>query len=126
MIDFEVIAGVLAGVVTTLAGVLYKQWQKSQRRDDNHIERLQNALLKQSQVLGSVKVTYEKVINQLKDVNNQIVDVNDKVQHRLDLHDKDTKDIIEDTKIILQACINMQHEIESTNIKIDHATIQKT
>lgn len=117
MIDFEVITGVLAGVVATMAGVLYKQWQKSQRRDDQHIEKLQSALLKQSQVLGSVKLTYERVISQIKDIN-------EKIQHRMDLHDKDTKDHDKDIKDVIQACLMMQQEIESTNLKIDHV-IQK-
>lgn len=105
IINEQTIIGALAGALVAVAGVLYKQWQKSQRRDDKHNEQVQANLIKYAQMLGSVKLSYERLDNQIKEVCQ-------KLQHHLEMQDKNTDDII-------NICLSIQEEIEITKYKLD-------
>lgn len=105
VITDNTIIGALAGALVAVAGVLYKQWQKTQRRDDKHNDQMQANLLKYAEMLGSVKLSYVRLDNQIKEVCV-------KLQHHLELQDKNTDDII-------NICLSIQEEIEQTKAKLD-------
>lgn len=111
VINEQTIIAALAGVVVTLAGVIYKQWGKSQGRDDAHIEAFQAQIVKQLQVLASVKLSYERLHRQSKEVCEMLEKRLDKQDAELNRHDKATD-------AILEVCFAIQEETEIMKNKL--------